>query len=459
MTYKTLRKLFSLLPILAWIFLSNGVRAENIAVIVAGGKIAQSDFAKIADRFEQNGFRVLSSYRPKGAELRDITAVMSESEIFGAGQRVVVLLGEVARSRNEAFFVVNRSVGASSTTLYTQSIPFSAIFDFTAPAPADAAILIGSDLPQSASNASTLAMHVPQGTALIIGAHRDIVAFSANGLLETAQSLPDKIAKFDTLEIFGFAAPRLAFPVSDIALQVEASELRKEATLWEVVKSVGSFEAYKLYLDAYPDGRWNPAAQSQFNLLQERETREAAEAEGALSLSVDQRQQIQRTLRQLQLQTNGLDGIFGPVTRRSIAEWQRSSGFRATGYLNADQYLALVALRLNTSSSNEADELDTTALELDDTDFSNNSLAFVRRVRLVEEIALGLTVDQIEAVERELLHKGFLNSTPDGVFDIRSRVALKEFQLANDLEGTGFLNQETMELFARQTGSQVTEPD
>lgn len=457
MIYGWLRQFLSVLPILTCILLPSGARAENIAVIIAGEGVAQSDFISVATRFERNGFRVLSSFRPSGAELRDITAIMSESEIFGAGQRVAVLLGEVAQSRNEAFFVVDSSSRASPTTLYTQGIPFSAIFDFTAPAPADAAILIGSDVTSSTAVIAAFGANLPQGTTMISGARRDIITFSVNTLLETSQSLPNKVSGFDTLEIFGFVAPYLAFPVSDIALQFEASELRKESTLWEVVKSVGSFEAYQLYLDAYPDGRWKRNAQSQFDQLQKREIREAAEAEVALSLSADQRQQIQRTLRRLQLHTNGLDGIFGPITRSSIAEWQRSSGFRATGYLNTDQYLALVALRLNTSSDGRLDDLEEDLPELDDSDFSNNSLAFLRRMRLVEETALELPFDRLVAVERALFDQGFLNSAPDGVFDVRSRVALKEFQTANGLEGTGFLNQETKELFEGQEGAQVSD--
>ena len=59
--------------------------------------------------------------------------------------------------------------------------------------------------------------------------------------------------------------------------------------------------------------------------------------EGLLSLSYDERLEVQRGLTSLGYNTYGVDGGFGPNTRRALAAWQRDEGLRASGYLTADQ--------------------------------------------------------------------------------------------------------------------------
>lgn len=426
---------------------ANRAVAENIAVVIAGEGVDQSEVIAIADRVERRGYRILSSFRPSSGELREIAAVMSEAHIFGSGQRIAILLGNFAKTRNEIFFLSRNTQLGAPSALFATGLPLSAVFDFTETAPADSAILLGHDFPLSVDARSLLDQQTPQGTAVITGPLHQMVSFSINNLLETADSLPKKVGAFEELTISGFVAPRVAFPVSEIALQVEASDLRKEATLWEIVKSVDGFEAYKLYLDAYPEGRWHREARAQFQQLQQKEIRDAAEIEASLKMSREQRIQIQNTLNRLQLKTNGVEGVFGPVTRGSIAEWQRNSGYRATGYLTAEQYLALVAIRLNASSPAESDSPKKHS-NLQDSIFSDNSLAFLRRVRLTEEMKLSLPRETYLAIEHSLEDNGFLNAIPDGVFDVETRIALRAFQDAKGLEPTGYLNNDTVAAFA-----------
>jgi len=62
--------------------------------------------------------------------------------------------------------------------------------------------------------------------------------------------------------------------------------------------------------------------------------------ERLLSLTYAERREVQRRLALLGYFT-GVDGVFGPNTRRALASWQRDSGLRASGYLTADQLRAL----------------------------------------------------------------------------------------------------------------------
>lgn len=63
--------------------------------------------------------------------------------------------------------------------------------------------------------------------------------------------------------------------------------------------------------------------------------------ERLLSLTYEERREVQSRLTSLGYNTWGVDGGFGPNTRRALASWQRDEGLRASGYLTADQLRAL----------------------------------------------------------------------------------------------------------------------
>ena len=69
----------------------------------------------------------------------------------------------------------------------------------------------------------------------------------------------------------------------------------------------------------------------------------ARAGEDALSLSRDQRRQIQRDLSILDIDPKGIDGLFGPGSRGAIARWQRQNGHEATGFVTAEQIAQLAA--------------------------------------------------------------------------------------------------------------------
>ncbi|MGV8954375.1 MAG: peptidoglycan-binding protein [Cypionkella sp.] len=59
--------------------------------------------------------------------------------------------------------------------------------------------------------------------------------------------------------------------------------------------------------------------------------------ERLLSLTSDERREVQRRLTNLGYSTGGVDGAFGRNTRLALTAWQRDEGLRASGYLTADQ--------------------------------------------------------------------------------------------------------------------------
>ncbi len=66
--------------------------------------------------------------------------------------------------------------------------------------------------------------------------------------------------------------------------------------------------------------------------------------EVALSLDREAKVLVQRGLGDLKYDAGPADGLFGKKTRGAIKAWQRAKGFRATGYLTAEQAEALRAV-------------------------------------------------------------------------------------------------------------------
>ena len=67
----------------------------------------------------------------------------------------------------------------------------------------------------------------------------------------------------------------------------------------------------------------------------------ARQAEAALRMSGADRRAVQRGLAAAGLYAGGIDGQFGPGTRRAIRDWQRRNGGAVTGYLKPGEETAL----------------------------------------------------------------------------------------------------------------------
>lgn len=69
--------------------------------------------------------------------------------------------------------------------------------------------------------------------------------------------------------------------------------------------------------------------------------------EAGLNLGAVERTEVQTRLAALGYDPRGIDGKFGPGTRRAISAWQGDNGLTATGYLNRDQLARLRSQRRN----------------------------------------------------------------------------------------------------------------
>lgn len=119
-----------------------------------------------------------------------------------------------------------------------------------------------------------------------------------------------------------------------------------DSAFWQIIKGSTDADDYREYLARFPNGLMADVAEARIASLTapdpevvERERLEALES----GLSYGDRREVQTALRSLGLYTLGVDGIFGPGTRRAIRSYQQRIGSPQTGYLTASERTRLLA--------------------------------------------------------------------------------------------------------------------
>ena len=117
-----------------------------------------------------------------------------------------------------------------------------------------------------------------------------------------------------------------------------------EISIWRAAENSGRREDYLAYLRRYPDGFFVDLARQRLGIGAdtkiddgEPEIDPAVAAENALELDRPRRRHVQQFLAALGFDPKGIDGLFGRGTRGALGRWQTARGYRATGYLTADQ--------------------------------------------------------------------------------------------------------------------------
>jgi peptidoglycan hydrolase-like protein with peptidoglycan-binding domain len=152
--------------------------------------------------------------------------------------------------------------------------------------------------------------------------------------------------------VAGSAAPSLTLvaapPAADASGGASTLNQQLELELWRAAEGTGDVADYRAYLARFPNGVFSGIARNRIAAaggrvqIQPPTTPAPAPAvdtdkaiEDALNLTLAERREIQRDLTQLGYDTRGIDGKFGPGTRRSIRLLQESLDLAPTGYLTA----------------------------------------------------------------------------------------------------------------------------
>ena len=219
------------------------------------------------------------------------------------------------------------------------------------------------------------------------------------------------------------SAPVQAQDVGEIVGGIARQYLEQEQdrAAFSQAQQTNTLSAYQSYLRQFPKGAYAEQARERVRRLGGTVSTPNAQA-GAASLTADQRVAVQRRLNALGYSTNGLDGNFGPGTRRAISLWQRDRNYPQTGALTRAQVTEILQGRAPAAGGS-----------------SSNAGAGSGGSAAQAEAVLNLSREQRRAVQAGLTRRGFDTRGVDGSFGRGTRNAIAAWQQANDLTATGYL--------------------
>ena len=259
-------------------------------------------------------------------------------------ERVLVLVqGDIVSAGGEAWLVAPDAQSPDVLAIGSQGLSLGALLRMMEDRQGQAVMLVatlpGSPAPGAGLDAGLGPLAPPQGVSLLSGPSQNLLPVVGDALLQPGRSIGAVLSLAPkTVEGRGFlprGVPFLPRPEGDQRLT--------EQDFWETVDILGTEDAYRGYLERYPAGQFAGLARQRLTGLETARGDAARAGEEALGLSLEQRRAIQRDLSVLGYETGGIDGIFGPSTRASIAAWQRANGLEATTFLTANQITRLSA--------------------------------------------------------------------------------------------------------------------
>ncbi len=133
-----------------------------------------------------------------------------------------------------------------------------------------------------------------------------------------------------------------------IEAEREAQAAGQDRAAWDRARDANTVEAYRGYLQAFPQGTFAEQARARIEALtaapaEAEAERRAEAAEAALGLNAVTRRLVESRLAALGLRPGEVDGVFDDQTRRAIRRYQTARNLPATGYLEQETVVRLLA--------------------------------------------------------------------------------------------------------------------
>lgn len=364
--------------------------AENRAVVVANSDYARlPDVAQVAPAdaiagFKKSGFRTVEGHNLDAANLRRALGDLLRPD-DAPGLRVVVLQGRFVHSGDETWFLAADAGAEDRLSIDLVGVPLSAVAGLLQGQ--RSVLLLGTDQARFDTGNGLqpgLGTLPPAPGVTVIAGYTDGIGRAAEVLSRRDGTVALAMRQGQSLRLLrdgatppgtqpvvvapsapaGGSRPVVVRPppadgtrpvvvpsppvgggqpvvVPPRRLDEIAAPSPEEQAAWTRAKRSNSAEGYREFLQKYPGSLYAGAARGRMGELtpvpRTVQSGGPEQTEAALNLSRAQKAQIQRQLTLLAYDTNGIDGSFGPATRRAIAAFQRNSGVAATGYLTAPQ--------------------------------------------------------------------------------------------------------------------------
>ncbi len=346
--------------------LAAAAAAADVALLVAnenydGGRDirAADDLLDAEDVLREAGFDVIVGEDASASELRGLISEL-QGKADGTGRIVIAVSGHFAGTGSSGWVFGSDADAPDVLSAGAQGVSLDVLASVAAAAPGQAVVMLGTEKRSFDLGADLVPGIVsptaPQGVTIVSGDAGQIADYLSNGLLEEGESIVGSLQAYPELTASGFLAPLIPF-MGGAPAEIVADPDSAERAFWEATTKINSRAGYQGYLNSYPNGLFKSEAQQAIADIEAAPAREAEAREQALSLSRDDRREIQRALTLLEYDPRGIDGIFGPGSRAALTRFQQANGLEATGFVTRGlmDRLALQAERRNAELEAEAE--------------------------------------------------------------------------------------------------------
>lgn len=359
------------------------------------------------------GFEVDRLNDPTLSRMREAAFALEAGTHGEPGRTIVLLRGHLVNDGMTTWLLSQGGRTPDRFDLGSKALPLP-LLDRALAASAGSAVLAMIPSPRPLGGLSDLengigTIAAPQGVTSLNGSSVQIQR-ALNSLLQPGATTADLAAS--GADVGGFVSQTAAFTEAPSEPPEDIGEL----AYWSAVRDIGTPEAYDAYLNRYPDGLFAEEAANAIIGTEEDREAQIKQAEADLRLSRSRKQEIQRSLALLGYDPRGIDGVFGPATRRAIVAWQDDNRLEPHGYLDRDQ-LSL----LDEVAARRAAELEEEA----------------RRRRLVEEARDRAYWNSTGASGLEEDYRLYLERYPDGLFAEVARDGIADFEAERRAEMSG----------------------
>ena len=329
--------------------------ADDLALV-----LVNSDYKALSDlrgdgyasRFERElesaGFTTFALQDGSASAMRSLARNFAQATSGGDDNRVVIVVsGHLVHTDGETYLLGSAADRPDGFSAGEMGLPLSPLLTLAATAPGRAAVLVVNPDDEAQTGVALTPgagdLTLPQGVTMARGEIRLLLTALRDGLLSSdmtfaraAQRAPRGV----TYDGFLSASAGL-LTGAETAPIGPARPDPGDFAYWNASQDIGTEEAFRAYLDRYPDGTFAADARARIAGLKDAPLRAAQATEDQLNLTREARREVQRYLTLLGFNTRGVDGIFGPATRTALTSWQTAHRFEASGYLDGKQLLAL----------------------------------------------------------------------------------------------------------------------
>lgn len=431
-----------------------------------------AEIGQLVQSYRDDGFTVLVERDVRLAGMENALRRF-EAESRNADRAIIHYVGSLVESDHSLFLKPVNFASQSIVDRHTNTISLDVLFELLSHRPGRSALVLASPADDIAAKVDA-GSHVPQGVLVLAGFGLTTNRAIREGLLkgdETGIQLNarNELTATGFVSDFNLASRR----TENQSFGTPADSALIEMRDWRAAAQNGTQAALQNYINRYPNGLFRGEAQARIDALSPPKSIEQT-VEEALRLSRADRRKIQENLTLLGFNTRGVDGLFGPGSRAAIERWQRTEGFRPSGFLDRAQIRVLdESARVKAEANRVAQERDDLAYwqqtgsgtnerglrdylakyptglfatqakqalaRVQGNSNSQQNEAFAQR-----ENALKMNAQTRRLVEQRLVGLGYEPGPVDGNFTRETRIAIRSFQQKSGLNATGYMDNQTV---------------